>query len=467
MTATNTELLDPAMSAPGAADLEDIQGLVYSAWTDHRHAGFLFARLGDDPRAGRAWLDAVRQQATPAARHRRRIHGRLQVALSPAGLAALGVPADVIDMMAPEAAAGMATRQRVLADTAAETWQLGGPGDRLDALVMIYARDAGTLASELAAQRRALVAAGAIVRADEIGWPMDEREHFGFVDGLSQPFVAGLHREPRPGEDTIPAGEIILGYPNGYGRLPITPIWGDFDLGKNGSYLVFRKLGQDVAGLWSWIAGHARRLAGGDAAATEHLTELLGAKLVGRWRSGAPLTLAPDRDDPELASPQRRNTFGFLEHDRDGMRCPISAHIRRANPRDARGGTAADSTTVVGRHRIIRRGRSYGAPLPRAAALAGHDDGVARGLYFLCLQSSIARGFEFIQQTWLANPGFLGLHCEPDPLLGSSAGKCHFTIPADPVRIRLTNLPTVVTNLGGGYFFLPSLSALARIAAGP
>ncbi len=159
--------------------------------------------------------------------------------------------------------------------------------------------------------------------------------------------------------------------------------------------------------------------------------------------------------------------FDYLAHDRDGLRCPISSHIRRANPRDARGGSAADSRTVVGRHRIVRRGRSYGSPLPHADALAGRDDGVARGLYFLCLQSSIARGFEFIQQTWLANPGFLGMHREPDPLVGDSAGKCHFTIPADPCRLRLTSIPSVVTTLGGGYFFLPSLTALARIAAGP
>jgi len=83
------------------------------------------------------------------------------------------------------------------------------------------------------------------------------------------------------------------------------------------------------------------------------------------------------------------------------------------------------------------------------------------------LQSSIARGFEFIQQTWLGNPGFAGLHVEPDPIVGNPAGACHITIPAEPVRLRLANVPTVVTNLGGEYFFLPSLSALARIAAGP
>lgn len=455
------------MIAPGASDLEDIQGLVYSAWTDHPYPGFVFARLGDDPRTSRAWLDAVRPLVTPAARHRRKAHGRLQIALSATGLAALGVPADVVDMMAPEVTAGMAARRRVLADPDPATWQLGGPGDRLDALVMIYARDPEARASELARHRAALVAAGASVGADELGWPLDQREHFGFADGLSQPFVPGVHHQPRPGEDPVPAGEVLLGYPNAYGRLPISPIWGDLDLGRNGSYLVFRKLAQDVAGLWSWIADHARRLSGGDPARAEHLTELLAAKLIGRWPSGAPLTLAPDRDDPTLAAADRRNAFGYLAHDRDGLCCPISAHIRRANPRDARGGTASDSLAVVGRHRILRRGRSWGAPLPRTAALAGHDDGVARGLYFLCLQSSIARGFEFIQQTWLANPGFLGLHGEPDPLVGGSAGTCPFTIPADPVRLRLAGVPTVVTPLGGGYFFLPSLTALARIAAGP
>jgi Dyp-type peroxidase family len=459
----------PPPTAPGPDDLADIQGLVYSAWTDHRYAGFLFARLGDDARAGRAWLDDVRAEITPAARHRRRSHGRLQLALSPTGLAALGVPADVVEMMAPEATAGMASRRRVLADTDPATWQLGGPDERLDVLVMVYARDAATCNAELAHHRAALVAAGASVRPDELAWPLGEREHFGFADGLSQPHVPGFHAQPRPGEDPIPAGEVVLGYANGYGQLPMTPFWDHFDLGKNGSYLVFRKLGQDVASLWSWIARHARDLAGPAATSADidWLTDWLGAKLVGRWRSGAPLALTPDRDNPELATPARRNSFAYLDHDPDGLRCPISSHIRRANPRDARGGSAADSRTVVDRHRILRRGRSYGAPLPRPDALAGRDDGAARGLYFLCLQSSIARGFEFIQQTWLANPGFLGLHNEPDPLLGGSAGRCHFTIPANPVRLRLSGIPTVVTSLGGGYFFLPSLGALRRIAAGP
>jgi Dyp-type peroxidase family len=457
----------PAPEVPTAGDLDDIQGLVYSAWTDHPHAGFLFARLGGDARASRGWLRSIAGEVTPAARPRRRGHGRLQLALSPTGLAALGVPADVIEMMPAEVTAGMASRRRVLGDDPA-AWQLGGPGDRLDALVMVYARDAAARDAELARHRDALCAAGATVRPDERAHPLGEREHFGFADGLSQPHVPGFHDRPRPGEDAIPAGEIVLGYRNAYGRLAMTPLWDRFDLGRNGSYLVFRKLDQRVAALWSWLAGHARRLAVGghaDPAAVADLTELLAAKLVGRWPSGAPLTLAPEHDDAALATPARRNAFDYLPHDRDGLRCPISAHIRRANPRDARGGTAAESRTVVGRHRIVRRGRSYGTPLPHADALAGRDDGAPRGLYFLCLQSSIARGFEFIQQTWLANPGFAGLHREPDPLLGGG-GSC-FTIPADPVRLRLDSVPATVVTRGGGYFFLPSLAALARIADGP
>lgn len=455
------------MTVPQTHDLDDIQGIVYNSWKRHGYAGFLFATLGDDPRASRAWLETLRQGVTPVARHRHRAHGRLQVALSPSGLAALGVPRDVLAVLPPEAHAGMASRQRTLGDPDPAGWQLGGPRDRLDALVMVYAKDDATRAALLAEHRQALAAAGASVRADELAWPMGEREHFGFADGLSQPFLPGLHTAPRPGEDRIAAGEILLGYRNAYGQYPTTPIWDSFDLGKNGTYLVFRKLQQDVAGFWSWIAGHARQLAGDDRAAHAELTELFGAKLVGRWRSGAPLTLTPDRDDPAYARPDRVNAFKFLADDADGLRCPISSHIRRANPRDARGGTAQESEAVVNRHRILRRGRSYGAPLSYEAAVAGRDDGERRGLYFVCLQSSIARGFEFIQQTWLANPGFLGLHRELDPLVGGSAGKHHITIPAEPVRLRLGNLPTVVTHVGGGYFFLPSLSALARIAAGP
>jgi Dyp-type peroxidase family len=459
-------MAEHAVTAPREADLADIQGLVYSGFGDHAYAGYLFARLGDDAVRARAWLGDLRTRITTCARELRQPHGRVQVALAPDGLRALGVPDAVLDAFPQEAKLGMPSRARILGDDDPETWELGKPGAPLHVLVMVFAAEEATRATMLARERAALEASGALVYPDELAWPMEGREHFGFADGLSQPFVPGPGREPRAGDVAVAAGEILLGYRNAYDKIPHAPRWGDVDVGRNGTYLVFRKLAQDVAGFWSWLDARARDLVPGDPTAAAELRELLAAKLVGRWRSGAPLALAPDRDDPALATPERRNTFDYLTHDPEGLRCPISSHIRRANPRDARGGSAEDSHAVVSRHRILRRGRSYGAPLADDAARAGRDDGVARGLYFISLQASIARGFEFIQQTWLSSPGFHGLHGEPDPIAGNGDGTSHVTIPARPLRLRLKNVPRVVTVRGGGYFFMPSLTALARFAAG-
>lgn len=451
---------------PREADLADIQGLVYSGFSDHTHAAYLFARLGSDPARSRSWLADIRRRVTSAVREQYEPHGRTQVALAPSGLRALGVPEEVVVALPQEAKLGMPSRARILGDNDPDTWELGHDDAPLDALVMIFARDETLRDQMRARERAALEAAGAHVYPDEITWPLEGREHFGFADGLSQPFLPGPHREPRNGDTPVATGEILLGYKNAYDALPQSPRWDDVDLGRNGTYLVFRKLAQDVAGFWGWLDARARDLAPDDPAVAAELRELLAAKLVGRWRSGAPLTLSPDRDDPAYATPQKRNAFEYLPTDAGGMRCPISSHVRRANPRDARGGSARDSDAVVSRHRILRRGRSYGAPLDDAAARAGRDDGTPRGLYFISLQASIARGFEFIQQTWLSSPGFHGLHAEPDPIVGNSDGSSHVTIPAQPLRLRLAKVPRVVNVRGGGYFFMPSLTALARFAAG-
>ena len=199
--------------------------------------------------------------------------------------------------------------------------------------------------------------------------------------------------------DTIKAGEFVLGYQNEYGLYPGSPVVADSDdrrgiltrapdrngrdLGRNGTYLVFRELRQDVEGFWAFLEASTRRPDGSTdrAAATR-----LAAKMVGRWPSGAPLVLAPDADDPRLA---HANDFGYFHDDHDGLRCPIGAHIRRANPRDSlapKPGSPA-SIAVGKRHRIIRRGRG------RAG---GPTD---QGLHFVCLNASLARQFEFIQGT--------------------------------------------------------------------
>lgn len=446
---------------PDRADLEDIQGLVYTGWGDHLFAGYLFATLGDTARS-RAWLESVWRRVTPASVNKKAPGDRLHIALSPRGLQKLGVPDEVHDALPQEAKRGMRQRARILGDDPPDQWEMG-QHDELDVLVMVFAHSAPRRTELMAEHRGALVAAGATVGPDELTHDLASKEHFGFADGLSQPFLAGKQDAPSNGDPVLPTGEILLGYPNAYGKLPASPQWGDLDFGRNGTYLVFRKLHQHVDRFWSYVAQQAQALESDPAAAAE-LTQRLAAKLMGRWKSGASLVRAPHYDDPREAAPDRVNHFGYHAKDRHGEACPISSHVRRANPRDARGDNPKESLEVVNRHRILRRGRSYGLPLPDEDALAGRNDNVARGLYFISLQASIARGFEFIQQTWLSNPGFNGLFCEPDPIMGNGDGDSELTIPASPLRLRLQNVPIMVTVKGGGYFFLPSRTALERLA---
>jgi hypothetical protein len=149
--------------------------------------------------------------------------------------------------------------------------------------------------------------------------------------------------------------------------------------------------------------------------------ELLGAKMVGRWRSGAPLVLSPEGDDPALGEDSRRNdAFLYAKEDARGFKCPFGAHARRAYPRDS---------AIVGiarNHRMIRRGTSYGPPLPEGLLI---DDGVDRGLLFICIVGDRARQFEFVQTQWINDGAFMGSPDEVDPLVGPNDGTRRLTIP--------------------------------------
>src|SRR5205085_6553213 len=148
-----------------------------------------------------------------------------------------------------------------------------------------------------------------------------------------------------PQEAPLKAGEFVLGYVDEWERL--APMPQPEVLGRNGSYVALRKLHQDVAAFRRFLAHHST------SAAEE---ELLAAKIVGRWRSGAPLALAPERDDPELAAdPKRRNAFLYYDDDPKGLQCPLGSHIRRMNPRDH----FKDEIVSVNRHRVFRRGQAY------------------------------------------------------------------------------------------------------------
>ena len=213
--------------------------------------------------------------------------------------------------------------------------------------------------------------------------------------------------------------------------------------------MVFRKLHTKVAAYRQYL--HTRATTRAEAAQ-------LGAKMVGRWQSGAPLVLAPDVDDAELgADPHRHNDFGYADDPR-GLRCPIGAHSRRANPRDA---FAHEGGVNVRLHRMIRRGTSYGPMLPDGVL---EDDGADRGIMFVFAGAHLQRQFEFVKTQWLNDGVFIGAPSEKDPLVGSNDGSGTFTIAQRPIRRRLQDLPPFVVTRGGEYCFAPGLRALRWLA---
>jgi len=446
--------------AAAALDLGDVQGLVARGYSTLKAARFLLLGL-DDTEAARRWLGSIIESVT---RGEERPEGRaVNIAFTGDGLARLAVAPEVLAQFPNELVAGMTTehRRRILGDRgpdAPENWEWGGPTTpTVAAVLLLYARDDLELARLMGEQTDALSDAGVrVIRQLETS-DLDGFEPFGFRDGISQPIVEGLSKTGPPGQ-TVKTGEFVLGYENEHGRLtdePLLELAGG--IGRNGTYLVLRQLRQDVRGFWQFL----------DSVTTnEESMVRLAAKMVGRWPVGASLTLSPDRDDPELAE---ANDFGYQETDRDGTRCPIGSHVRRANPRDSldpRPGTDR-SLAINRRHRILRRGREYGQLLtPGEALTAGAGEERERGLHFICLNANIARQFEFVQHTWANNPKFAGLYDDSDPLTAPSqpfGGT--FTVQANGMRRRLTDVPRFISVRGGAYFFLPGLRALRFLAS--
>ena len=275
--------------------------------------------------------------------------------------------------------------------------------------------------------------------------PFDHaHDHFGYRDRLSQPAIEGSGEAPTPGSGApLKAGEFILGYADEDGppaRLPEPAV-----LSRNGSYMAYRRLEEHVGAFRDFLRQHGK---------TADEQELVAAKLMGRWRSGAPLTLAPDRDDPALgADPQRNNDFTFLPDDKHGYAVPLGSHIRRMNPRD----TAVN----MNRRRMIRRGATYGPALPDGAA----DDGADRGIAAFIICADLVRQFEFAQNVWINDKTFHELGNERDPIAGTQDGTLEFKIPKRPIRRKITGLPAFTTVRGGAYFFLPGLNALRYLVS--
>ena len=436
-------------STPAALELDDIQtGALHERPSPYVGA-YLLLRI-DDRAAGRALVRRLVPLVETGGASDEPAHGAwLTVAFTYEGLKALGVPQASLDSFAPEFRQGMAARAAELGDVGDSdpaNWEkpLGTPD--VHVALAFLARDTEHLEDVRERARRA----HAELPGVEVIWRQDcyqlptGRTSFGFKDGIGQPAVEGSGRPPTSShEPPLKAGEIILGYPDETGELPPMPT--PDVLGRNGTYVVFRKLHTRVAAYRQYLR---------EKAASREDEALLGAKMVGRWQSGAPLALTPVEDDPDLgADSQRNNDFAYGD-DLRGFKCPAGSHARRANPRDALDHEGSVNSRL---HRMIRRGTSYGPMLPDGVM---EDDGVDRGIVFVFAGAHIKRQFEFVKTQWLNDGIFIGAPAERDPLVGPNDGEGAFTVPQRPIRRRLTGLPPFVVTRGGDYFFAPGLRAL-------
>lgn len=365
-----------------------------------------------------------------------------------------------------------------LDDPPPSQWLSSFRSDRVDGVFLIAGPNKSFVTSHGQALRARL--GGAIKTVySEIGTarPGRERghEHFGFRDGISQPGIRGITRPSNPtyapkqglpGQDLIWPGEFIFGYP---GQDPKDPVkagpppemaapWM-----KNGSFMVFRRLEQKVPEFHKFVAAQAARL--------RMDRELLAARMVGRWKSGAPLELAPLHDNPALGdNPNRNNVFAYAD-DPFQRKCPYAAHIRKAYPRDDTGNPAETQ-----RHRIIRAAIPFGPEVEPGETTTRHS----RGLMFVCYQTSIERQFEYIQRRYADNPGFVGGKVRPDngnpvtpgfdPIIGQSPGngaramdEPYPNYPTGNRRSTLDMPSEFVVLTAAAYFFMPSITALRTV----
>ena len=454
-------------------DLGDIQGDILRAYgNDYDCTTYAFVHIDCPPQQARAWLAGLIDHVTTAAPWPagEKPLTTLNVAVTASGLRALGVSDKVVASFSHEFRDGMAGRSQLLGDVGPSdpgTWETGlGSGDA-HVLLTINAQQPSDHQRALGKMMDAMDAAGGlrIVFQEDTALLAGSREHYGYDDGFAQPPIEGSSDDKARGGGVplnngawraLAPGEFILGYPDEdtrvdpKNRLPGGPAG---PLGKSGTYMVWRKPYQDVA-RWRRVMRDAAKLyEGGD----EHK---LSAKAVGRWANGAPLEHYPDKapDDYDPKTAVDVNDFRYRDRDAGGTRCPLGAHIRRSNPRDALGFEGHLSF----RHRMIRRGMPYGKPLPEGVVA---DDGADRGLVFVSFQASISRQFEGVQVQWLNAGNIFGLGHDKDFILGDPEGTGKMTIQGSP-PFFLTPQEVFVRTRGGEYLFVPGITGLAALADG-
>lgn len=522
---------EPAYSEDEA---DDIQGNIVPGFNKD-HQEFLFLKFGEDIAAVREWLSWLAPRLasmTEVLNFRAEFRAlRLQsgvrepdlnstwvsVAFSYPGLRALVGEGGASAFGDESFRQGLLARSGYLGDPTDPSlpghpsrWVVGGPDNEADALVIVAADLDADLESEV---EKVLAKAGEgglrsvfRQRGDTLPGPLTGHEHFGFKDGVSQPAVrgrlaeSGLLLSPRylaaddphaeifakPGQHLVWPGQFLLGEPRQDPQDPLSPAAAATTFpawARRGSYLVCRRLRQDVVAFWDFAASAAERL--GLPAVN------VATSMVGRWPSGAPLLRTPASDDLELAGDEfANNHFLFDDETRPsslkeidgypgdkhpaaagdvfGRVCPHAAHIRKVNPRDSATDFGAPADTFM--RLMLRRGIPYGPPI------AGETDpdpelvAADRGLVFVAFMSSVEDQFEFVSRRWCnseVQPNLGG----PDPVIGQRGRAGSRTRVVElpdsdrelvPVEIRRD----FVVPTGGGYFFAPPISAVSAVLGG-
>jgi deferrochelatase/peroxidase EfeB len=438
---------------PVTVELDEIQATVLRYRPEPYYGTHIMLHV-DDARAGREFLRRLAPHIDSAADWWQAGDAWIAVAISYAGLVALGLPEESLQSFPEAFRVGMAARADRLMDYGPndpKNWDQPFGSGQVHLAVSVFSdtEEKWRRAMGMALRQYQGFAGVSILMMHDFGAQPGDLNPLGYKDSIGQPAIEGCGVEPLPGQGRpIKAGEFILGYP-GEAGVPL-PMPGPDILGRNGTFVGLRKYQAQVGTFNRFLREHGQ---------TDEERELLAAKLVGRWRSGAPLTLAPERDDPALGEDPRRNNDFTYANDPHGRQVPLGSHMRRMNPRDTEMAQLAD----VNLHRIIRRSTTYGAPYD-PNAISEHDDEVPHGIFFIFISAKAMATMEFLQREWINNGNFMNLGNERDPNVGLQEDGATFTIPKEPVRRRIHGIQTFNVLRGGEYLFMPSLSALRWIA---
>jgi Dyp-type peroxidase family len=510
-------------------DLADIQGNIVKAYGRY---GFPVARHVlyhiTNPESGRQFVAGIAPLVTtsvPWLKGSEIPTTAINIAFTYQGLRHLDIPDDTMHGFPDEFSMGMKARRDILGDVGPNHPSHWDPvwEQEVHILVSINAKDETALEAGYQKIEAIFMQMTGIIQLTGHRGPDGglleyqpasalvnhwDKEHFGYSDGISNPDFEGCGEDPanvigggKPtGKDPatmegwapIKAGEFLFGHADEAGGLPEAP--GPPLFSRNGTFLVYRKLHQNVKSFESYLDDEGRRFPGGK--------EALAAKFAGRWRNGAPLALFPTQeaadafvaeyyalkkkgagasatDKARLAQLESQWSGFDFNNDLEGARCPFGAHVRRVNPRSALmyakkgafGHDAFDSPGALSnRRRLLRRGLPYGL-----ATDPPTDDG-DHGVVMLIVSADLSRQFEFVQQQWMAYGNDFNLANDTDPLLGNHGANenCRadgrMMIEGDKATGKppyfCGGIPTLVETRGGEYFFVPSMTCLRMIALG-